>query len=573
MTPYTGASALQPRGKIDSLAIARPHSPNTAKRRYYVGSAAPSHPVALRRRTLIATTTIWDAVIIGAGHNGLVASFYLARAGLSVLVLEATDHVGGACVNQELFPGFLHEPCAQSLYALQPEIFRDTRLVERGLQTNSGGVGTHIYPDRRRLVLTGEESNDFNQIAQFSAHDARKYPLWVDFSGQVGQLLRPYVMKPPVSLGTVFEDYRGTEEEHLLARLVTTSIGQIMGDFFESDEILAAMWNPSDLGSLWETGSGLGFALSRAVGRREIEGISRPGGTVFGGIGEVARLLAEAAEEQSVEIRTNTPVQRILVENGAATGLELENGDRIAARVVVSNADPKRTFLKLIDESALEDGFRRKVSGIRSLQGSLKFLCTLTELPEFYATADFDTERIAGGGVRVRPSTEYRDLAWEDAIHRRLPTAPMISMGHPTVVDPSRAPAGKHTGSWYIEYAPYQLADGTWDERREEMAERLLDIIDEYSPNYRRAIIDYKLVTPLDIERDRLLTGGDIHHADVIPSQMLSNRPIAELSQYRAPVKDLYLCGAGMHPWGEVSGAPGHNAAHEILRDFDARKL
>ncbi|MCY3800690.1 MAG: NAD(P)/FAD-dependent oxidoreductase [Chloroflexi bacterium] len=521
----------------------------------------------------MATRNAYDVVMIGAGHNGLVASFYLARAGLSVLILEAGEQVGGACITEELFPGYLHESCAQSFYALQPEILRDTRLVERGLRGRTGGVGTHLYLDGRSLTLTGDESNDFDQIAQFSVHDAGNYAQWHDFVERASRLLQPYIMKPPVSLARIFADYQGTSDEALLSRLVTTSMGQLMGDFFESDEILAAMWNPADLGSLWETGSGFGFALSRAVSRREIRGVTKPGGTIVGGIGQVTRLLAEAAEEEGVEILTASPVSKILVESGGAAGVELVDGDRIAARTVVSSADPKRTFLNLLTGSDLEAGFLRRVRNLRAKYGCLKFLCTLSELPVFYATEHLDTEWIAGGGIRVRPSTRYRDLAWEDVWAGRLPRAPMLAIAHPSISDPSRAPAGKHTGSWYIEFAPHRLAEGTWDERREEMADRLLDIIDQYSPNYRSAIIDYKLVTPLDLERDRLLSDGNIHHIDVIPSQMLDQRPLPELSQYRAPIKDLYLCGAGMHPWGEVNGAPGHNAANQILRDLNQPKL
>ena len=510
----------------------------------------------------------WDVVVVGAGHNGLVASFYMGRAGLRVLVLEAQDTVGGACISQEVFPGYLHDPCAQVPSALQSEIWRDTRLAERGLQTRNGSMNAHVYPDGRHLVLSGDDSANFAEIAQFSRHDAENYTRWIDFNVRVSRILQPYVMKPPVSLARIFEDYRGTEDEELLTRLVTTSIGEILGDFFESDEIIAAMWNPVDLGSLWETGSGLGFALSRAVGMREVEGITRLGGVVVGGIGEITRLLAQAAEEHGVEIRTNSPVQRILVEGGVVRGVELTNGDQISSRAVMSNADPKRTFLSLVDEDDLDASFLRKIGRLKALYGSMKFMCTLSELPEFYATKDFDTKEIASGWTRVRPTTDYRELAWEDVLRRRLPRAPLLAISHPSLLDSTRAPAGKHTGSWYIEYAPYELEDGTWEERREEMVERLLDMIDEYSPNYRRAIIDYKLLTPWDLEQERLLTGGHIHHVDVVPSQMLANRPLPELSQYRAPTKNLYLCGAGMHPWGEVNGAPGHNSAHQLLADL-----
>ena len=515
----------------------------------------------------MAATKTWDVIIIGAGHNGLVASFYLARAGLSVLVLEACRKIGGACITEEVFPGYLHETCASSFYAFQPEVLRDTRLMERGLTLTTGGVGGHIYPDGRRLFLNGEEANDFEQVAQFSVKDARNYQDWLAHELRISRLLAPYVMRPPVSLSDVFADYRGTSEEALLSRMVAATIGDVMGEFFESEEIITALWNPIELGSMWENGSGLGFALARAVTHREVEGLTRPVGGIVGGIGEVTRLIAQAAEEHGASIRTESPVNRILVEAGKAAGVQLANGDQIAARIVVSNADPKRTFLKLLDESDLEPRFVRRVRGLRALYGSMKFICTLSEIPVFYAAEGLDPESV--GGVRIRPTYEYRELVW-DAIRRgRLPDSPMAAVGHPTVSDPSRAPAGKHTGQWFIEFAPYHLEQGTWEERREEMGEILMNMIDVYSPNYRSAIIDYKVITPWDLEVEKRLTDGNIHHIDVVPGLMLDQRPLPELSQYRAPIEDLYLCGAGMHPWGEVTGAPGHNAAHQILRDLD----
>ena len=517
----------------------------------------------------MSATQVWDVIIIGAGHNGLVASFYLARAGLSVLVLEASKKIGGACVTEEVFPGYLHDTCASSFYAFQPEILRDTRLVERGLKILSGGAGTHLFSNGRSLVFSGDEAHDFDQIAQFSRNDAKNYSAWLEHELRISRVLAPYIMKPPVSLDRIFDDYRGTTEESLLSKLASTSIGEIMGEYFESEEMLCTLWNPIELGTLWESWSGFGFALARAVTHREIEGVTRPVGGVRGGIGEVTRLLAEASEEHGVVIRTDSPVETILVESGAATGVQLADGEQIAARTIVSSADPKRTFLNLLTEDDLEDGFLKRIRGLRSMYGSMKFICTLSEMPVFYATEHLDTEWIASGGQRLRPTNRYRELAWDDVVHGRLPHSPMLAVSHPSILDPSRAPAGKYTGSWFIEFAPYHLAEGSWEQRREEMADRLLDLIDKYSPNYRRAIIDYKIITPWDLETDKLLTDGNIHHVDVVPGQMLDQRPLPELSQYRTPLNGLYLCGAGTHPWGEVTGAPGHNAAHQILGDLD----
>ena len=291
-------------------------------------------------------------------------------------------------------------------------------------------------------------------------------------------------------------------------------------------------------------------------------------GYVIGGVGRLTQLLADAAIEHGAQIRVNSPVKRILVENGRATGVELDNGQQLGSRVVVSNADPKRSLLSFLDDRVLESGFRKRVERLRNDYGCLKVIAALSEVPEYYAFTGMDPVELARGNVRICPSREYRELCWDDMRHGRLPKAPVLSWSTHSLNDSSLAPAGAYTSSCFIEYAPRELREGTWEEKRGEMAERIFSIMDIYSPNFRRALIDFRLFTPWDMERQRLITGGHIHHLDMIPSQLLGNRPLPELSQYRTPIEGYYLCGVGMHPGGEISGAPGYNAAHVVIGDL-----
>jgi phytoene dehydrogenase-like protein len=281
-------------------------------------------------------------------------------------------------------------------------------------------------------------------------------------------------------------------------------------------------------------------------------------------MGRLTEAMAEAAREQGVVIRTGTTVARIIVERGVARGVELVGGERIGARVVVSNADPKRTFLRLIQPNDLPAGLAHRVTGLRAELAPLKMHCAVSGLPEFRAFpgSDLPTRQ----SLLIHPGRAYWERAWEDARWGRLPSAPFIEMFTPSTWDDTLAPPGMHTLSFWIQFAPVRLADGTWHDHKAEMTDRLLSILEDYAPGFASRLVDVVLLTPLDLEERKYLTDGNIHHIDVTPNQMLWLRPLPELANYSTPIDGLFLCGAGMHPYGEVTGAPGHNAAAEILR-------
>lgn len=515
-----------------------------------------------------------DVVIIGTGHNGLVAAFYLARAGLKVEMVEARGLIGGACVTEELIPGFKFSTCANVACWLRPKVVEDMQLLARGLQFSITGdrvahcwpVVTQVLPGNQPFVWWPDTARMQAEIARFSPADAEAWLRWNQFWDQAADLLGPYLLTPPPTLAELMERARQTGAEEILTTVLTTSLAQLADRFFESEVMRNHVHAPHDMGSVYDTGTGLATALAAAMSGYSETGRPAPCGYVRGGMGNITQAMAQAAREHGVIIRTHSLVRRILVEAGRVAGVELASGEQVAARIIVSNADPKRTFLKLMDPADLPEPFLRQVRQLRTDIAPLKFHCALSELPEYYAFPDSDLP--GRGSFLICPDRAYHERAWDDARHGRLPQAPYMELMTPSVWDDTLAPPGKHTVSFWILFAPVHLRAGSWPERREEMAERLLQLMDRYSPNFRRAVLDYVLFTPYDLEQRVLLTDGNIHHVDISPSQMLWQRPLPELAHYRGPLPGLYLCGAGMHPYGEVSGAPGHNAAHTILGDL-----
>ena len=521
-------------------------------------------------------------VIVGAGHNGLACAFYLARAGLEVEIVEARPVVGGACVTEELLPGARFSTCANVLCWLRPEIARDFRLAGRGVKWSVRGEPVHecfdvysrLLPDGTPFSFWRDPQRMEEEIARHSRADALAWPEWTAFWRRAGEVFGPFLLAPPPDLPDLLARAEATGAGGVLRTVLTTPLAHLADRFFESEAMRGQAVSPHDLGSVHDTGTGLAAALAEAVSGWNPEGLPLPRGFVRGGMGRVTQAMAEACTELGVRLRTSCPVEEILVEEGPAgpraAGVRLRGGEVVPAPIVVSNADPKRTFLGLLAARHLPPGFLRRVRALRTDVAPLKLHCLLDGLPEFPAFAA-DPLRPFRGGLRLCPDRAHFESAWEDALHGRLPRAPYLDLMTPSLADDSLAPPGHHTLSCWILFAPVHLREGSWPERREEMADRLVAMLEGYAPDFRRRLVDRVLLTPFDLEQRVLLTDGNIHHVDLHPSQLLWQRPLPELSRYGAPLPGLYLCGAGQHPYGEVTGAPGHNAAARIPAGLEGR--
>ena len=515
-----------------------------------------------------------DAIVIGAGHNGLVAAFYLARSGLQVLVVESQPIAGGCCVTEELIPGYRFSTCANVVWAMRPKIISDMGLYNRGLTVDSRSFlrllpdGRYLTSNRLSSAQPGEAIADIQaEIAKFSLADATAFPRWLEFLTRIARIFGPFLLKPAPQLHEIYSSCLHDEDRRTLDNILTNSIATIADQFFESD-IMRDVGVAADIGDIHDRGTGLLFAITTAMGSFSETDEPVPNGFVRGGMGNITATLLDACFEHGVKLRTASPVSRILTKDGRATGVELSSGVRIDATFVISNADPKRTFLQLLDSAVLDDRFLNRIRNIQThVAAGLKLHCALAEVPEYRTLETLTSRQIRDSTLIIAPNRAYREAAWRAASQGDLPNAPIINGFMPSIYDASLAPEGKYTWSAYIVWVPAKPRTGTWLERKDEMAELILKVLDQYSPNFRRALLDYVLLTPSDLEQRMALTDGNIHHVDATPSQLLWQRPLQELAQYRTPLKGLYLCGAGMHPWGEVSGAPGHNAAHTILAD------
>jgi len=518
----------------------------------------------------------YDAIIIGAGHNGLVSAFYLGKAGLRVLVLEARQQVGGCCVTEELIPGYHFSTCANVLWGLRPKIISDLGLDTRGLKIDPRRFlrlmpdGSYLFTDRFSSGVAQGESGAAlrREIAKYSAADAAAFPRWQDFLARLARIFGPCLMEKPPTLGELRARCADEDDRQALETVLTSSITGMVDRFFASD-LMRDTSSGADIGDGAAPGTGLLFALVTAMGAYSETGTPVPNGFVRGGMGRITALMAEAAIEQGATIATGSAVRCILVEGGRACGVELESGEKLRSGIVVSNLDPKRTFLGLMDASDLEPAFRARVAGLQThAAAGLKFHGALAEMPDYRVAPGLTPEQLRDATLIIAPNRAYREAAWNAAVQGELPKEPLLAAFMPSVYDPSLAPAGRYTWSAYLTWAPVRPNRGSWSGLREEMAENVIRLMERYAPNFRRALTDYVLLTPDDMAQRYHLTDGNIHHVDGVPSQLLWKRPLEELAHYRTPVGGLYLCGAGMHPWGEVSGAPGHNAAHVILTDW-----
>jgi len=509
----------------------------------------------------------YDVIVLGGGHNGLVAAGYLARQGRSVLVVERRDIVGGACMTEELFPGYHFSACSYICYLLQSRIVEDLELRRHGFDVYQiDPARFQPFPDGSRLLFWKDIERTQREIARISRRDAQRFPEWLDFWRRAASIIHPYFLTDPPTIAHIASRLRGTDDEAFFDRLLTVSVKELLMEFFESDQVRGSLSHAHDVGDIGASGSAWCYAHIKTSGMNKAEDV----GLVHGGMGGITRAMARSALSAGVTIRTAAPVERILVEDGRAAGVVLENGEEIRSRVVLSNADPKRTFLKLLPSEHIDADFARQIRQLKTEAAYLKFHAALRELPDFsaYFDGDFDPRYLAE--IKICPTMEYFESSWLDARQGRPSRTPAMDVQIPSVYDPTMAPAGHHVMSIWSCYAPVRLAEGTWDERRQEVGEQLIDTLAEYAPNIRDIIVDWSLFTPLDIERRVGLTDGNIRHLDIVPSQFLAQRPLADWSHYRTPIPNLYLCGAGTHPGGEVTGAPGHNAAAAVLTDWQS---
>ena len=506
-------------------------------------------------------------VIVGAGHNGLVAAGYLGRAGLDVQVLERRDVVGGAAVTEEWFPGYKISTCSYVCHILQQKVIEELELRKYGFHVYPiNPMRVHPFPNGKSLTFWHDDEKTAEELRELSPEDADAWPEWAELWHRAVRIISDYYLGPPPSLAELTDRFRQEGEEELLETLLTVPYRDLIDRYFVTDEVKAAVSTGSvDMADISAPGSSYVTALYRFSAFRED---TENYGIVRGGMGSITQSMARSAQAAGVSIRTGAEVERILTHNGRAVGVQLVEGEVIEADIVLSNADPKRTYLKLLDEADLDREFVDDVRALKTQSASAKFLCALSELPDFSAFlgSEYNPEHLAM--ISLCPSVEQSEDTWHDAKNGRVPETPIIQVQIPSVYDKTVAPEGRHVLSLWVYFLPAHVRDGSWPEMRQEFGERLIDEVTKYAPNFRDAIIDWTLLTPEDIE-DRIgLTDGNIRHLDIIPQQMLSRRPLPGWSDYRTPIEGLYLCGAGTHPGGEVTGAPGHNAAHVVLEEL-----
>jgi len=521
----------------------------------------------------------FDTIIIGGGHNGLVTAAYLARAGRKVLVLERRELLGGCAVTEEIWPGYRVSTGAYLTSLMQERIVRELDLPRHGYQVDAKDPAFFsAFPDGRHFFMWQDRAKTLAEIAKFSRRDAEVYPAYEDQLERISQVVESLLLTtppqfPPAGIGD-FVDYlklaarlRGLSAKDTVAlvKIFTQSAADLLDEWFESEQVkvtlatdgvIGANGGPRSPGTAYIL---LHHCMGGVAGHRGLWGFVR------GGMGTVSEAIAGAARSSGAVIRTNAPVTQVLVRGGRAQGVVLESGEEIESSTVASNLDPKITFLKLIEEKYLNGEFVMAIRRFRIEGTSCKINLGLNALPEFtaYPGAPGPHHKAT---MHICPSVEYVERAWDDAKYGRPSERPLLELTVPTMYDPSLAPPGKHIMGIFLQYAPYTLREGTWDELREPFGDRVMSLIEEYAPNLRHIVEHRQVLTPLDLERRFGITGGNIFHGEMSLDQMFVMRPVAGWARYRTPIEGLYLCGSGAHPGGGVMGAPGYNCAREMLQ-------
>ena len=522
----------------------------------------------------------YDAIIIGAGHNGLTNAAYLAKSGLDVLILEKNDYIGGAAVTREMHAGWFYSSCSYVCSMMRQAIHRDLNLTKHGLVLVPY-LGTVVFADDGDTMTSyHSEEAEYNQLRQRSPHDADAMFRFQTDLGRYAQLIRKTLLRtPPDPTSFRPRDIKellwlakqfwslGEKELYEYIRFFTMSAADFLDDYFEDDLIKAAMASPGVIGTalgVYSPGSAY-ILLHHVMG--DVDGNIGAWGLARGGMGAISNALAGALREHGGEIRTSSGVDKILVKNGKAIGVVLENGDELYAGIVVSNMDAKRTFTKCMDKNDLPPGIYEKAKNFKIRGSSGKVNIALSGLPKFNNVAD--NRYINRGGQGFVGSMETMERAYDCWKHGRWSDDPFIESVIPSAWDPTVAPPGKHWMSNFIQYCPPQLADGPWTpEKRDAFGQTVINKIERYSPGFKDLIVHMEVRTPHEIEAEIGLTEGNIFQGELTIDQLLFNRPFPGYAQYRMPIKNMYMCGSSTHPGGGVSSACGANAAREILIDL-----
>ncbi len=513
----------------------------------------------------------YDAVVIGAGHNGLVAACYLAGAGLKVCMLERYHEVGGAAITEELAPGFKVSTGSYVLSLAPRSIFDDLGAWDEGIELLPREPRFFCpYPDGRSITFWNDPERAKAEIAKFSTKDAAAYDHYDDFVERAARAMDRFILRPAPSFEEVAAAFVGpAEERSLFDLLYMGSAADLAEHFFESEQWCAVVAASGIIGTFrGPRDPGTGFvklyhSMGTVTGRRGAWAYVR------GAMGAVTQALAKVARKRGVEIRTSAEVAEILVDgDGRAAGVTLTTGEEVRAGVVLSNADPKRTYLQLAPASAVPADYRAKVAAIQIESPVVKMNLALSELPRFTALEGQDQRQGSSGGLFIAPSVDYMQTACDEARGGHPATHPFLNIHLQSAVDDTVAPEGQHAISIFAQYYPYALAEGSWDERREEIGDRIVEEFGRYAPNVPGSVVARQVLGPPDLEARFGLTGGHIFQGEIVPEQEFDSRPVPGSTSYEGPIGGLFLCGAGAWPGGCVMGAPGHNAAHEVIARF-----
>lgn len=522
-----------------------------------------------------------DIIIIGAGHNGLITAAYLAKAGLKPLVLERRAVVGGTCVTEGIHPGFRCSTLAQTVGPLFPQIVKDLKLESHGLEVinpavrvfspNANGESICIYEDTKRTV---------EGLARASAKDANSYSEFVSTFARIGRAISPLLtMTPPDidkpakselwSLGKLGWAIRGLgkKDEYRLLRYGPMAVADLAAEWFETELLRAMVAARGIFGAFagpWSAGTSAALLLQAATDGQAIA----TSALVKGGMGSLTQALAKAATASGTEIQTSADVTGIQIKDGKAIGVVLAGGQEISARTVISNADPRATFLQLVDAGELDPSFLTKIRNYRAHGTVARVNLALLALPNFSGLSDGEATEKLSGRIHIGPDIDYLERAFDAAKYGDFSPAPHMDITIPSLNDSTLAPKGGQVMSIHAQFAPYQLKRGAWNSRQEELGDAVVNALSDYAPNLKELIVERQVITPLDLEQTYGLSGGHIHHGEMSLDQLFAFRPLIGWARYRTPIGGLYLCGAGTHPGGGVTGAPGLNASREIIKDL-----